>query len=142
MTAPDIVDFVLGFAERPTTLADQDDLFEKLGIDGDDAIEFIDSFASTYEVDMADYRWYFHHGEEGFGIGMFFSKPPYFRVQRIPITLTVLREAIQAKHWPIRYPPHEIPAVRWDLRVNGMIVFALLAYLAFSAISMLLRQFT
>jgi hypothetical protein len=94
------------------------DLFRRLAIDGDDASEFIDEFARTFGVDTSEYRWYFHHGEEGLNFGGVLFPPPYRRVSWIPITLTTLVEAARTKRWPIAYPAHNLPKVRWDLRLN------------------------
>ena len=94
------------------------DLFKSTKIDGDDAFEFIDEFANRFNVDMSNYNWYFHHGEEGHNIGGIFFKPPYERVTHIPITIEVLENAIAARRWPITYPDHTLPAVRWDIHFN------------------------
>lgn len=103
--------------------ADEDaDLFELCGIDGDDALEFMDAFAARFGVDGDGYRWYFHHGEEGMNFGGVFFPPPYGRVQRVPITPNILVEAIRSKRWPLRYPPHKLPAARWDIRINQLLL--------------------
>jgi hypothetical protein len=46
-------------------LSDDADIFDSLGIDGDDASEFIERFATKFETDATNYRWYFYHGDEG-----------------------------------------------------------------------------
>jgi hypothetical protein len=116
-----------GEAEPPE---DDADVFVKLGIDGDDAFEFIDRFVAKFEIDASSYRWYFHHGEEGFNIGGLFFRPPYQGVDHIPITLNILIKAVETKSWPIDYPQHQLPLVRWDLRFNQ--AFALLAFGGFA----------
>lgn len=86
-------------------LADDDeDLFGTLGIEGDDASKFMDAFAERFEVDGANYLWYFHHGEEDWSLGALFFKPIYRRVARIPITLAILTEAASTRRcrWSIR----------------------------------------
>jgi hypothetical protein len=62
------------------------DLCSDLGIDGDDFSMLMEEFASTYKVDMDNYRWYFHHGEEGWNIGGIFSPTPDRQVKHIPVT--------------------------------------------------------
>src|SRR5215510_3593137 len=47
-------------------LSDDADIFHNLGIDGDDAFEFIERFAAKFEIEITNYHWYFHHGEEPF----------------------------------------------------------------------------
>lgn len=106
------------------------DLFDDLGVEGDDAFEFMDDFAARFGVDMDGYRWYFHHGEEGHNFGALFFRPPYRRVRRIPITPDILLEAIRTKRWPLAYPEHEAPDVRWDIRVNQLFGAGFLALFA------------
>lgn len=122
-------EYVAGFAESQRLVTADADLFKTFGIDGDDAFEFIDKFARKFEIDVSGYLWYFHHGEEGFGLGQFFFKPPYRRVPRLPITLNVLADAIETHIWPIQYPAHTPPRRRWDITadVTIMVVFVLLA---------------
>jgi hypothetical protein len=109
---------------------DDADLFEVFGIEGDDAFEFMEGFAAEFGVDMSDYRWYFHHSEEGQNFGGVFFRPLDRRVQRIPITVHVLLEAIKTKQWPVRYPEHVLPRVRWDIRFNQLLVLLFLLALA------------
>ncbi len=97
------------------------DLFERFGIEGDDGSDFMDSFGAWFGIDGENYRWYFHHREEGANFGGFFFAPPYSHVQRIPITPDILVEAIETKVWPLKYPPHQVPTVRWDIRVNQLL---------------------
>ncbi len=106
------------------------DLFDGLGIDGDDAFAFMDRFADQFGVDIGGYRWYFHHGEEGWNFGGLLFRPPYRRVTRIPLTVDILGEAIRTGRWPLRYPEHVLPSVRWDTRFNQLLVLAPLVSLA------------
>ena len=106
-------------------LADDADLFDALGIDGDEGSDFIEAFVARFEVDATAYRWYFHHGEEGWSIGALFYRPIHRRFGHIPITLAVLTEAVRTRRWPIVYPEHVVPgpAVGYcdqpDLRGGG-----------------------
>jgi len=111
-------------------LSDDADIFDSFGIEGDDASEFIERFATQFKIDTSNYRWYFHHGEEGFvNVGAWLFKPPYRRVDRIPITPQVLAEAVRTKQWPLEYPAHKLASVRWDIRFNQALSFAMLALL-------------
>lgn len=94
------------------------DLFERFGIEGDDAGDFIESFVAHFQVDARSYLWYFHHQDEGASFGALFFKPIYKRVKRLPITPDVLMAAVETQQWPIRYPQHDVPSVRWDIRMN------------------------
>ncbi|WP_296595421.1 DUF1493 family protein [Phenylobacterium sp.] len=123
----DVSDFLAPWAEGAVLPPDDADLFDVLGIDGDDAFEFIDAFAGRFSIDVSSYRWYFHHGEEGFGPGGLLFRSPDRRVKRIPISVEVLSEAVRTGRWPIDYPPHSLPKVRWDIRLNqafGLLILA------------------
>lgn len=111
-------------------LSDDADLFASLSIEGDDASSFLETLFAKFEIDASGYRWYFHHGEEGWNFGGLFFRPPYRRFDRIPITLKTLVEAVETKKWPIIYPAHELPKVRWDLRINLVFVAFILVGLA------------
>lgn len=113
------------WGEKLPTSADED-LFARFGIDGDDAFDFMDSFAARFDVDAANYRWYFHHGEEGLNIAGLFFAPPYQRVKSIPVTTATLLEAIRSRRWPLEYPEHKLPRVRWDAWINLSVVLLLL----------------
>lgn len=103
------------------------DLFDRFGIVGDDASEFMDAFAARFDVTCEDYRWYFHHEEEGWNFGALFFAPLNRRVERIPITPNILVRAIEAGQWPVQYPPHTLPRVRWDIRMNQALLLVPLA---------------
>lgn len=98
------------------------DLLDQFGIDGDDAGELMESFARRFGVDGDNYRWYFHHSEEGSNFGGVFFAPPDRRVKRLPITPDILIEAIEAKKWPLEYPSHKVPTARWDIRLNQLLL--------------------
>lgn len=109
---------------------DDADVFGQLGIEGDDAFEFIEAFANHFSVDMSGYCWYFHHAEEGMNIGSLFFRSPDQRVERIAITPTILAEAIRTKRWPLQYPVHQLPKQRWDVRLNQLMLLAPLVLVA------------
>jgi hypothetical protein len=100
------------------SLTDDFDLFGQLGIDGDDASELMDRFATRFGADMTGYRWYFHHGEEGINLAGVFFPPPNARVTHMPLTFGMLVKAAEAKSWSVEYPSHRLPTVRRDLQLN------------------------
>src|SRR5262245_10993482 len=124
-----VAEFLKDFSRAAKPLPDDADIFDSLGIDGDDAFEFVERFATKFDIDITNYRWYFHHGEEGFYIGGWFFRPPYRRVDRIPITPRVLAEAIRIKRWPLEYPGHKLPSVRWDIRSSQLFTLAIITLL-------------
>ena len=114
-------------------LEPEEDLFKRAGITGDDAVDFFDSFAARFEVDMSGFLWYFHHEEEGFNLGGRFFGSPDNQVHRIPITLHVLADAITNKKWSVHYPEHEAPIGRPDLVINRILVLGVLCSLVLIA---------
>ncbi len=101
------------------------DIFEKHGVVGDDFHELMELLSKKYKIDMAEYLWYFHSDEEGLNFGGLFFKPPYERVNRIPVTPKVLYEAAKAKRWLIEYPEHSLPEKRTDLLIGKLVFFGL-----------------
>lgn len=111
------------------------DIYKDVGMVGDDFHEMIETFAKHYSVDMSNYLWYFHADEEGISsIGSLFFKPPYNRVKRIPITPQMLTDFANSSKWEISYPPHSIPAKRYDLLINTIVFIGVLMLLLFSII--------
>lgn len=122
--------FFQAFWNEERCPADDADVFGELGIEGDDAFEFIEAFADRFSVDMSGYLWYFHHAEEGMNTGSLFFRSPDQRVERIAITPTILAEAIRTKRWPLQYPVHHLPGHRLDIRLNQLMLLAPLVLLA------------
>lgn len=104
-----------------TQLPEDASLQEDVGLFADDLGEFIDKFAKRFGVDVSTYLWYFHTDEEGMSIGALFFAPPQDRVPRIPITLRLLREATELGRWPLLYPPHSLPARRYDILIDQLL---------------------
>ena len=100
------------------------DIFSDVGMRGDDFHEMIEKFTIKYSVDMTNYLWYFHTDEESGwnSIGGLFFTPPYKRVDRIPITPTMLTEFADTGKWNICYPDHKISTRRYDLLVNQVVI--------------------
>jgi len=124
-----VAEFLKDFSGAATPLSDDADIFDSLGIDGDDGFELIERFATKFEIDITNYRWYFHHGEEAINIGGSFFKSPYRRVDRISITPQVLAEALRTKRWPLEYPERKLPSVRWDIGFTQAIFLGIVALL-------------
>lgn len=103
------------------------DIWLRSGLSGDDWHEFIDNFAHRYDVNMLNYRWYYHGDEEGFmNIGSWFYPPPQDQVDRIPVTASKLANVANAKIWNIKYPQEEVDLSRRDLKVNRIILCSFL----------------
>ena len=103
------------------------DIFQDIGMSGDDFDEMIEKFSKQFSVDMKDYLWYFHCDEEGQNIGGTFFKPPYLRVKRIPVTPLMLTEFANNRKWNIIYPEHKLPKRRYDILINQILLGLFLA---------------
>ncbi|WP_258100123.1 DUF1493 family protein [Marinoscillum pacificum] len=112
------------------TLRPDIDIYQQ-GVVGDDFHELIEKYQKEFEVDMDSYLWYFHSDEEGINFpGAIFSKPPYDRVKRIPVTPQLLLKFANSGVWELKYPDHEPLKKRYDLLINtlsGIAFFVILA---------------
>ena len=124
-------DEIIEFVKENTgydNIASDTDIFG-VGITGDDFHELIEDFAKTYSVDMKNYRWYFHANEEGGDlVGEIFFPPPYKRVERIPVTPSLLTEFANSGKWTIKYPKHQIPKKRYDFLINNILLAAFIVF--------------
>lgn len=98
------------------------DIFNDVGMVGDDFHEMIEKYSKKFSVDMCGYLWYFHADEEGNNIGGSFFTPPYERVKRIPVTPLMLTSFANLQKWDMQYPEHILPKKRYDLLVNTMLL--------------------
>ena len=97
-------------------IREDSDLLMDLGIDGDDWDSLLEEYRRRFGVSLDGFRWYFHHGEEGFNPFWLIVPPPNRRVQHIPVTPRVLMESAQLGRWSITYPAHELSSGRADLK--------------------------
>jgi len=87
-------------------------------------------YQKHFDVNLDNFLWYFHHGEEVHHLlgGLFFP-PPNERVKHIPVTLELLLECARLGYWNVDYPPHELPKSRDDITFNrgcGIVVLIIL----------------
>ncbi len=80
-------------------LSEQTELYE-LGMDGDDAWEFLIEFSDKFSVDMSQFEFRKHFNPEGFNpisfIYLLFARDKW---RKMPITLRDLTEAVEKKKW-------------------------------------------
>ncbi|WP_206705357.1 DUF1493 family protein [Marinomonas colpomeniae] len=96
------------------------DVFGELGIEGDDFSALIESYASSFSVNMDDYLWYFHSNDEGINVWSFLFKPPNKKVNRIAVTPKILLDFANSKRWGFEYPSHNKPKNRRDLTYSNL----------------------
>jgi hypothetical protein len=128
ITAEDqLADFLKQASDFEQAVPDGADLFKAMRITGDDASELMDSFFAAFEIDASEYRWYFHHAEEGMNFGGLVFKSPDQCVDYIPLTPKILKDAIESKRWPISYPEHALSKLRGDLLINQVLLLVVAA---------------
>ncbi|MDA8445061.1 DUF1493 family protein [Paracidovorax valerianellae] len=71
------------------------DLVKDMGLTGDDAFQFMETFASKFNVDKGDYRSSDYFGSEGLWLLSIFKKP----APTLPITLGMLFIAAREGNW-------------------------------------------
>jgi hypothetical protein len=126
---------VIAFLQEKTGMEDlhaDTDLFAH-GVTGKQFNEVVRAFGRRFNVNTESYLWYFHTDEDGMNFGAIFVKPPYERVQRIPVTPLLLAEFADRGSWAIDYPSHEIPGSRLDHLLNILFVFAIAFLLVYVA---------
>ena len=69
-----VIDFLCSKCKcRPDEISLETSLLYDLGIDGDDAAEFLEGYAERFEVDLSDFRFDEYFGPEGCSPFMIFS---------------------------------------------------------------------
>lgn len=107
-------------------------LQDDLRVYGDDIGELLQDFSTRFDVDMSNYLWYFHTGEEGFlSPGAIVFPPPDLQVHKIPITLELLRSSAAAGRWNVTYPAHVI-SPRYDIWLNRVFALGLVLLILYS----------
>lgn len=74
------------------------DIFLEVGLDGDDAYEFMDTFGHEFGVDLSNFDFDLYFGPEGFRLLWLFRQK--FRKEKIAIRVSDLVTAVSAKKWP------------------------------------------
>jgi acyl carrier protein len=85
-------------------LSPQTDLFQDLGVDGDDAHDLLLRLSQEFEINLENLQFDRHFGPEG--TNLFAVLLPSFwrwRRERLPVTIADLVEAARTHNWPIRY---------------------------------------
>ena len=97
------------------------DLFDELGIEGDEFSELIEKYALSFNVNMDGYLWYFHSNDEGINFWSFIFKPPNKKVNRIAVTPELLLHFANTKIWDVNYPTHDKPTNRADIVYSNLV---------------------
>jgi hypothetical protein len=118
------IDDIIKFLKELTgsaKISPTSDIFDDIGMVGDDFHEMIEKYSAQYSVDMTNYLWYFHTDEERQNFGALFFKPPYKQVTRIPVTPKMLAEFANQGKWDLQYPNYIISPKRYDILINKIL---------------------
>lgn len=106
-------------------------LQDDIGLYGDEIFFLMVEYSERFSVDLSGYLWYFHSGEDGFGIGRLLVRPPNRRVKEVSITLGMLHDFANQGRWAVEYPKHELPRWRLDVAIDMVLAVALIGWLVF-----------
>lgn len=109
ITLNNITDFLRPYFIQQNSINTDADIFDELGITGDDTSDFLEAYSTKFNVDMADYLWYFHTEEETGVINPFYSAPYEKLGGCISITPRMLADFANKGFWDVKYPEHEFP---------------------------------
>lgn len=86
---------------RPGTISSDADLFRDLGIDGADAVDFLDAVEREFDVDLSEMDRRRHFGPERAFTPLALLSPSWWtwRRERIPVTVHDLARAVVAGRW-------------------------------------------
>ncbi len=96
-----VLDFVAKETMTPKRLTDETDIAGDLGVDGDDAREFMGAFDRAFDIDMPGFAFDRHFGPEGLSLIGLVRTILRLRRPRRPLTITTLVDAARQKRWPI-----------------------------------------
>ncbi len=91
--------FISKYAADGDRLSEETQLVSDLGIDGDDAFEFIEAFAEEFSIKSGDFDFHRYFSPEGFNpFSLIFS---FFKTQPIqkPITIGMLAKVVDLGVW-------------------------------------------
>jgi hypothetical protein len=78
------------------------DLGRDLGVTGDDAGDFMATYAREFGVDLSDFEFLRHFGPEGClpGLGLYWRVRHGYWIGREPVTPRLLADAARQGRWP------------------------------------------
>jgi hypothetical protein len=101
---PEIYEKILTFVLEETgtrkCLTRQTDLLRDLGVDGDDASEFMYNFGEKFQVDLSNFRFDNYFGGEGLSL-IIFIKSLFSPPVKSSCTIELLFDAASNRHWPV-----------------------------------------
>ncbi|MBJ7406376.1 MAG: DUF1493 family protein [Bradyrhizobium sp.] len=100
----ELLESLLSFVQTETLTRRQiilaTDIARDLGVDGDDAHEFICRFADQFKVDMSEFDFDMYFGGEGFDLVGLIKSLVVGRSTKAPMTVELLFRAAKQGRWP------------------------------------------
>jgi hypothetical protein len=93
--------FVASLNRTREPICSTTELARDLGLDGDDAEEFMLKFQAEFQVDLSDFRFDRHFGPEGFDLFAAIYAAFSGWKSLAPINVALLFEAAKAHRWPM-----------------------------------------
>ena len=97
-----IVEFVRSETRTRKQLSANTDVAKDLGVDGDDARDFMLRFQREFDVDLSHFNFDQHFGGEGFKLISAIKSAVGKGKVRTPVTISVLLDAATSRRWPGR----------------------------------------
>ena len=95
-----ILDFVSSETRTRKHLSGKTDIARDVGVDGDEAEEFMLKFQSEFDVDLSNFRFDRYFGGEGFMLIPFIKSLLGKGEVREPLTISLLFDAAKHRRWP------------------------------------------
>jgi hypothetical protein len=95
-----VVEFVRSETRTRRQLSSNTDVAKDLGVDGDDARDFMLRFQREFDVDLSHFNFDRHFGGEGFRLTAAIMSAVGKGNVRAPVTISVLLDAATARRWP------------------------------------------
>ena len=134
VSTTDIIALAQKHAGSAFSCADDDDLLQAAGLSGERARAFFEAYASEFDVDLSDFRWFFHYRPERANAWRRIEPlgPGGRPFAQIPITPRLLADAANQGNWPLEYPKHQTRGSGVPL----ILMFVLLAFLMLAVTAM------
>ena len=95
-----IVEFVRSETRTRKPLSRDTDIAKDLGVDGDDAHDFMRRYQREFEVDLSQFEFDRHFGGEGFDLIEALKSALGRGKKRTPVTISLLFTAAKDHRWP------------------------------------------
>ncbi|TLP69160.1 DUF1493 family protein [Parasedimentitalea maritima] len=131
-----ILSLAAEFSCNKSNGTEQSDLLGAIGLEGADAIEFLEKYMERFSVDLSALKWEFHFNAD---------EPPYRRrvlpvdvdgrvIPYMPLTLAQLVSAAELGRWQLNYPDHTLRSglgARFSMCIAAVLLVLLMVLYSF-----------